>query len=438
LHSSRTILRLSVIVVSLVMLTRSLPAQTLVSQNPTDMTAAQTTTVATQTTTSGVTTTTYRSSSMNDSTSGDALHLGTLSTAYTTYTGTAVTGATVIETAGASSVTFSGTPYSYVGATYSAASFWLDSGNLAAPGTVPNADTAGVAFRIGGQNFGGSNFPGTYLVGVDLVKRGDVATNTATNTAGTATIDFYLGVYLDPESATSTTSITGVTAQVFVAGAPTTVSGVTVNGSPNAIYVGQVANANTFGDTQYLTPAGGITPTATVATVASTALTDRTSSLAYLDARNNTNDFITFGGLYTQINSALTAIYGSTGATPNVQWNMGDTVRFVPLSSGGNLATTPARVVTTNGDMMGKTMTSSVTTPFGTNATAAITDAYVTGSNFSLTRVSSDGFTLGVVPEPVTWISSGALLAVGGLLRWRQRWQQGRLAGGVVPLAPAA
>ena len=421
------------------MLALSLPAQTLVSQNPTDMTAAQTTTVASQTTTGGVTTTTYRSSNMNDPTGG-TVPFGTSSTAYTNYAGTAVTGTAITATAGASSVTFSGISYSNVGATYSATNFWIDSGNLAAPGTVPNASTAGVAFRIGGQNFGGGNFPGTYLVGVDLVKLGDVAANAATNTVGTATIDFYLGVNLSAEASAKSTSITGVTAQVFVAGAPTTVSGVTgnVNDSPDAIYVGQISGATgVSGGTQYLTPAGGITTTAPTA-ITNAVLTAGTSSLAYLDPRNSINDFITFGGLYTQINSALTAIYGSTGATPNVQWNMGDTVRFVPLSSGGNLATTPARVVTTNGDMMGKTMTSSVTTPFGTNATAAITDAYVTGSNFSLTRVSSDGFTLGVVPEPVTWISSGALLAVGGLLRWRQRWQQGRLAGGVVPLAPAA
>jgi hypothetical protein len=419
------------------MLACSLPAQTLVSQNPTDMTAAQTTTVASQTTTGGVTTTTYRSSNMNDPTGG-TVPFGTSSTAYTNYAGTAVTGTAITATAGASSVTFSGISYSNVGATYSATNFWIDSGNLAAPGTVPNASTAGVAFRIGGQNFGGGNFPGTYLVGVDLVKLGDVAANAATNTVGTATIDFYLGVNLSAEVSAKSTSITGVTAQVFVAGAPTTVSGVTgnVNDSPDAIYVGQISGATgVSGGTQYLTPAGGITTTAPTA-ITNAVLTAGTSSLAYLDPRNSINDFITFGGLYTQINSALTAIYGSTNGTANVQWNTGDTVRFVPLSTGSILATTPGKV--TSGDLMGGTVNFGITIPFGTNATAAITDAYVTGDDFSLARVSSDGFAINPVPEPATWISSGALLAVGGLLRWRRRRQQGRLAGGVGSLAPAA
>ena len=424
------------------MLARSLPAQTLVSQNPTDMTAAQTTTVASQTTTAGVTTTTYRSSNMNDPVGG-TVPFGTSSTAYTNYAGTAVAGATVTATAGASSVTFSGTSYSNVGATYSATNFWIDSGNLTAPGTVPTASTAGVAFRIGGQNFIAGNFPGTYLVGVDLVKRGDVAANAATNTVGTATIDFYLGVNLTAEgsggNAPTTTSIPTVTAQVFVAGAPTTVSGVTgnVNDSPDAIYVGHMtgADAGVIGNTQYLTTAGGITTTAPTA-ITNAVLTAGTSSLAYLDPRNSINDFITFGGLYTQINSALTAIYGSTNGTANVQWNTGDTVRFVPLSTGSILATTPGQVTT--GDLMGGTVNFLITIPFGTNATAAITDAYVTGNDFSLARVSSDGFAINPVPEPATWISSGALLAVGGLLRWRQRRQPGRLAGVVGSLAPAA
>ena len=59
------------------------------------------------------------------------------------------------------------------------------------------------------------------------------------------------------------------------------------------------------------------------------------------------------------------------------------------------------------------------TLPFATNGTGAITDAYLTGNNFALTRHSIDGYNFGVVPEPSTWISSGVAVVTGLLARWR-------------------
>jgi len=146
---------------------------------------------------------------------------------------------------------------------------------------------------------------------------------------------------------------------------------------------------------------GGALGNITASTTSQTAYAvNRTSS-------SNEDAALTFGGTFTAINSALKTIYGNS---TSVQWNTGDIVRFVPLSNvGGTL------------DFMGinSSQGGTGTLPFATNGTAAITDAYLTGTNFSLTRHSIDGYNFGVVPEPSTWISSGAVLLAGLLARWR-------------------
>ena len=94
----------------------------------------------------------------------------------------------------------------------------------------------------------------------------------------------------------------------------------------------------------------------------------------------------------------------------SVQWNTGDIVRLVPVSKVG-----------TTLDFMGinSSQGGTGTLPFATNGTAAITDAYLTGPSFTLTRHSIDGYNFGVVPEPSTWASAGATLLLGIALRLR-------------------
>ena len=359
--------------------------QSLVSQSNSTMLGAKATTTAGQATVSGVTTTTYATSYMNDP-SGGTVPFGMANTAYTNYAGTAVTGVSITTTAaGFAPVVFSGVSYTSVGAVYSAPGFWVSAGNSTNIGAAATSSNAAVAFRIGG----GSAFAvGSYMIGVDLVKRSDVAADPAAGTVGKANIDFFIGVYLS-----STSTPTGV---VFVSGAPRTVTGTAgnVNEGPNQIIVGKVSGADTAlsGGTQYLKADG--TVAATAETISNANLISLVGSpLAYLDKRNATNTFVTVGALISQINLALTNIYGSTNGTPNVQWEVGDSARFVPVTTAGNLGVTPAKIAT--GDLMGGTVNFGITVPFGNNATGLITDSYVLASDYTLTLSNTDGFAIG-------------------------------------------
>jgi hypothetical protein len=359
-------------------------APTLVAQTDANMTAAKTTTVTGGTAGNY----TFTSSFMNDPTGA---------------TNKAALGVTGTATNGLNSATFSGITYNTTndspGDVYSTAAFLFDTGVLGDSTATANSTTAGLAFRFKGSK---STAASTYYVGVDLAKIGDVAAVTATSTAGVATIDFVIGATFS-----GVTTTTATTAKIFVAG----VSGTGNTNSSNIViasgdatkvqFIDGTSGGSTIGTSSYLTATG--------------------SNYLYV---NGAGTSVTFGALYTEINNALVAIYGGNTTT---QWNTGDTVRFVPLSVNGYV-TSNLNVVSptgTNADFMGGTMNTGSTIPFGTNATAAITDAYETGSTFTLSRTGIEGgFT--PVPEPATWVSTGALLLAGLVFRrWRPSRKQG-------------
>lgn len=233
-----------------------------------------------------------------------------------------------------------------------------------------------VAFRVDGYSTTAA--AKTYYVGVDLTAN-DTASNFATNVAGKATIDFFLGVAIDATNK----------GQVFVYGAQQGGSSATTQGYNTA------ANAISFQTSG--------TPKVNIGTSAVT-------GGAYFNISGTT---LSFAADFTSINSALTTIYGGTG----VQWVEGTQVRFVPIGVNGTPGTALA---SNNNDFMGSTTNSGVTTPFATNATGAITDVYSTGSSFVLTYTHSTE--VQPVPEPSTVVSSAVLLLTGaGLVWWRRR-----------------
>ncbi len=365
-------------------------ADTLVGQSNANMLGAQATTTAGQTTTGGVTTTTYRTSFMNDQPAGGPPVLGTANSNYT-YGGINYTGTTSTATAGYQPVVFSGVSYTSVGSVYSSPSFWVSGGKSSAAGSAASASDAAIAFRIGWPKAAFAS--GSLLIGVDLVKRDDVAANPSAGTVGKANIDFYIGIYLSTASPGTTTA---PVAYVFISGAPRTVTSIVgnVNEGPNHIIVGKIAGADAalIGATQYFKADGSVA--ATAETIVNASLVSTTGSpLAYLNAANATNYFITFGALLAQINTALATIYGSSGGTPNVQWNVGDAARFMPVTNTGNLAATPAAI--SAGDLMGGTGNFGITVPFGNNATGLITDSYILANDYSLTLSNTDGFGIG-------------------------------------------
>lgn len=356
----------------------SLHAQNLVGQSVANMTAAQTSTI---TGGSGTLASpyTYTTGFMNDpvGTGGALANLGLTATA----------------TAGKNPVTFSGTSYTTAGAVYNSAAFWIDTGNFSDATASATSATAGVAFTIGSAAVWSGT--ATYYVGVDLVKIGDLGSTTSAGgtTAGVANIDFFVGVTLSNGFAS------GSTAKVFVAGADNTAG---QNISPNTV--------NLSGTIQYLNGTG-TTPISNDALVRKTG----SSNYAYLNL-SGSPEYLSFGGLFTEINSALQNLYGANTAN---QWNTGDSVRFVPFTVNGSPS--DALALTTGiSEFMGGTTNSGVNIPFATNTTAAITDAYTTDVTFTTTRVGIDGMQLGAVPEPATWLSTGALILTGSTI-WLRR-----------------
>ena len=155
-----------------------------------------------------------------------------------------------------------------------------------------------------------------------------------------------------------------------------------------------------------------------------TAATSGTNQNIYLTGGGNTPFEVNFGAHYTAINSALSTIFGQTGGVNQVSWDQGDALRFVPFTvngevTAGSTPTAPSgsSTQTYNGDFLGWANVNS-TLAFGTNGTGAITDAYVTGADFVLTRLNIDA--LRPVPEPSTWMSVSAALAVAGWVSWRR------------------
>ncbi|MBI5689061.1 MAG: hypothetical protein HZC55_03105 [Verrucomicrobia bacterium] len=373
-------------------------SQTLVTQATSGFTAAQTTTITAVDANGNPTLAGYQSGNMNDvNSSGGNTSDSNSTSSYLMGDG----GGSVVNN-GVASVKIGTTTYSTgAGDTYARAGFYIDSGDfLSAATTTVSAANAGVAFRLlGNQPANGTT--GYYAVGVDLVKVGDVAgvyTGTS-STLGTATVDFFLVAEVTPASGTTLGTAAG---KVYVIGTDSSLA------NSSTATTGWNPTTSTWVQLGSSISAGGNLSNSTVAVTngATLFVTDGGSTV---DDGNQ----ISFGGTYANINSALRTIYGTDTA---VQWNTGDTVRFAPLSTVGGTV-----------DFMGINSAQGGTAglPFASNGTAAITDAYLTGDNFTLTRTSIDGFRFGVVPEPSTWMSAGVLVAVGGGLRWR-RWRASR------------
>ena len=368
-----------------------LSAQTLVNESQSSMIGAKATTTKSQTTDSkGVITTTYNTWYMNDPAGGTAPTLGIAATANNDYNNATAASTTITSISGVTA-NFSGVTYlaANVGSIYSAPDFWLAGGNLTTANTTATANTAGVSFRSGTQTV--SN--GYYIVGIDLTKRGDNAANPSTNTVGVASIDFWLGINYN--------STTG--ASVFITAAPKTYPAVVgaVNQGPNLLYTGRAtgngSDASITGNTQYLGPNGWVGTTPNNFSI-STISTQNSTSLVYVDQRNATNKFISFGALLSQINKALVNIFGSTSGIANLQWNTGDTARFLPLGVSTPNIDSAAGAKIAAGDMNAGTVNFAMTVPFGNNATAALTDAYVLNSDYTLTYSNTDGFNIGATP----------------------------------------
>ena len=368
-----------------------LSAQTLVNESQSSMIGAKATTTKSQTTDSkGVITTTYNTWYMNDPAGGTAPTLGITATANNDYNNATAASTTITSISGVTA-NFSGVTYlaANVGSIYSAPDFWLAGGNLTTANTTATANTAGVSFRSGTQTV--SN--GYYIVGIDLTKRGDNAANPSTNTVGVASIDFWLGINYN--------STTG--ASVFITAAPKTYPAVVgaVNQGPNLLYTGRAtgngSDASITGNTQYLGPNGWVGTTPNNFSI-STINTQNSTSLVYVDQRNATNKFISFGALLSQINKALVNIFGSTSGIANLQWNTGDTARFLPLGVSTPNIDSAAGAKIAAGDMNAGTVNFIMTVPFGNNATAALTDAYVLNSDYTLTYSNTDGFNIGATP----------------------------------------
>ncbi len=368
-----------------------LSAQTLVNESQSSMIGAKATTTKSQTTDSkGVITTTYNTWYMNDPAGGTAPTLGITATANNDYNNVTAASTTITSISGVTA-NFSGVTYlaANVGSIYSAPDFWLAGGNLTTANTTATANTAGVSFRSGTQTV--SN--GYYIVGIDLTKRGDTAANPSTNTVGVASIDFWLGINYN--------STTG--ASVFITAAPKTYPAVVgaVNQGPNLLYTGRAtgngSDASITGNTQYLGPNGWVGTTPNNFSI-STINTQNSTSLVYVDQRNATNKFISFGALLSQINKALVNIFGSTSGIANLQWNTGDTARFLPLGVSTPNIDSAAGAKIAAGDMNAGTVNFAMTVPFGNNATAALTDAYVLNSDYTLTYSNTDGFNIGATP----------------------------------------
>ena len=368
-----------------------LSAQTLVNESQSSMIGAKATTTKSQTTDSkGVITTTYNTWYMNDPAGGTAPTLGITATANANYNNVTAASTTITSISGVTA-NFSGVTYlaANVGSIYSAPDFWLAGGNLTTANTTATANTAGVSFRSGTQTV--SN--GYYIVGIDLTKRGDNAANPSTNTVGVASIDFWLGINYN--------STTG--ASVFITAAPKTYPAVVgaVNQGPNLLYTGRAtgngSDASITGNTQYLGPNGWVGTTPNNFSI-STISTQNSTSLVYVDQRNATNKFISFGALLSQINKALVNIFGSTSGIANLQWNTGDTARFLPLGVSTPNIDSAAGAKIAAGDMNAGTVNFAMTVPFGNNATAALTDAYVLNSDYTLTYSNTDGFNIGATP----------------------------------------
>ena len=368
-----------------------LSAQTLVNESQSSMIGAKATTTKSQTTDSkGVITTTYNTWYMNDPAGGTAPTLGITATANNDYNNVTAASTTITSISGVTA-NFSGVTYlaANVGSIYSAPDFWLAGGNLTTANRTATANTAGVSFRSGTQTV--SN--GYYIVGIDLTKRGDKAANPSTNTVGVASIDFWLGINYN--------STTG--ASVFITAAPKTYPAVVgaVNQGPNLLYTGRAtgngSDASITGNTQYLGPNGWVGTTPNNFSI-STINTQNSTSLVYVDQRNATNKFISFGALLSQINTALVNIFGSTSGIANLQWNTGDTARFLPLGVSTPNIDSAAGAKIAAGDMNAGTVNFAMTVPFGNNATAALTDAYVLNSDYTLTYSNTDGFNIGATP----------------------------------------
>ena len=368
-----------------------LSAQTLVNESQSSMIGAKATTTKSQTTDSkGVITTTYNTWYMNDPAGGTAPTLGITATANNDYNNVTAASTTITSISGVTA-NFSGVTYlaANVGSIYSAPDFWLAGGNLTTANTTATANTAGVSFRSGTQTV--SN--GYYIVGIDLTKRGDNAANPSTNTVGVASIDFWLGINYN--------STTG--ASVFITAAPKTYPAVVgaVNQGPNLLYTGRAtgngSDASITGNTQYLGPNGWVGTTPNNFSI-STINTQNSTSLVYVDQRNATNKFVSFGALLSQINKALVNIFGSTSGIANLQWNTGDTARFLPLGVSTPNIDSAAGAKIAAGDMNAGTVNFAMTVPFGNNATAALTDAYVLNSDYTLTYSNTDGFNIGATP----------------------------------------
>jgi len=368
-----------------------LSAQTLVNESQSSMIGAKATTTKSQTTDSkGVITTTYNTWYMNDTAGGTPPTLGIAATANNNYNNVTAASTTITSISGVTA-NFSGVTYlaANVGSIYSAPDFWLAGGNLTTANTTATANTAGVSFRSGTQTV--SN--GYYIVGIDLTKRGDNAANPSTNTVGVASIDFWLGINYN--------STTG--ASVFITAAPKTYPAVVgaVNQGPNLLYTGRAtgngSDASITGNTQYLGPNGWVGTTPNNFSI-STINTQNSTSLVYVDQRNATNKFVSFGALLSQINAALVNIFGSTSGIANLQWNTGDTARFLPLGVATPNMDSAAGAKIAAGDMNAGTVNFIMTVPFGNNATAALTDAYVLNSDYTLTYSNTDGFNIGATP----------------------------------------
>jgi hypothetical protein len=322
---------------------------------------------------------TYKSGNMNDVLGGypSTFLLGT--------------GPSVVN-AGVDTVKIGSTTYTAgAGDTYANSALLLSTGNFSSPSSAPTASTAGVAFRLLGSQ-PSKDTVGYYSVGVDLVKNDTPGVYTGASTSlGNANVDFFVTLQLTPKS---DTRVDDAAAKVYVMGT----SSAAQNSTATTAWNSNSASWVQLGPT---VSSGGALGNITASTTSQTAYAVNRTSSSSEDAA------LTFGGTFTAINSALKTIYGNS---TSVQWNTGDIVRFVPLSNvGGTL------------DFMGinSSQGGTGTLPFATNGTAAITDAYLTGTNFSLTRHSIDGYNFGVVPEPSTWISSGAVLLAGLLARWR-------------------
>ncbi len=358
-------------------------AQTLLTGANSAFTSAQTTTITAVDANKNPTT--YRSGNMND------VLGGAYPSTYLLGTGPAVVNA------GVDVVKIGATTYTAgAGDTYANSAFLINTGNFASPSSPATASTAGVAFRLLG-NQPDKNATGYYGVGVDLVKVGDApGVYTGTNSlVGNATIDFFVTLKLTPKAATK---VDDAAAQVFVMGTSGAAQNSTATTAWNSnssswVQLGPtIPNGGTLGNSTYTT--NGQTETAYAV--------NRTSS-------SSEDASLTFGGTFVAINNALKTIYGNSTA---VQWNQGDVVRFVPVGQVGSSV-----------DFMGinSSQGGTGTLPFATNGTAAITDAYVTGNNFALSRHSIDGYSFGVVPEPSTWSSAAAMLVAGGVLKLRSR-----------------